>query len=262
MVVDLSGYVGTWPYWQNHHADITGDKLVGLMNRWGISQTFITSLCGIFYDDEQGNQMTFDAAARHPDRLLPAVTISTLTDRDNGEYIKQCADQGARVLRLYPSYHGYRLSADNAPLMKLIRDSHELGMLVYIPVRIIMNWGLPAVPVSDILSFVSENDDIPFIVDCFNAGEYLPLIEFSRKNKNIYLGTTALTRYRGIEHMVQAIGADRILAGFAAPHQYVSCGLGKVKNAEITAAEVEAILGGNAARIFGTRMEGGTSNAH
>lgn len=262
MVVDISGYVGTWPYWGNHHADATGDGLVRLMDQWGVDKSFVTSMCGVFYDDGQGNEMVFDAVSRHPDRLLAAVTASTLSDRDNREYIEQCARRGARMLRLYPAYHGYRLTTGDSALMKLVKCAHACGMVISIPVRLIMNWGLSAVPVSDIIAFVGQNGDIPFIVDCFNAGEYLPLVGFATGRENLYLGTTALTRYHGIEDMVGAFGSGKILAGLAAPHQYVACGLDKIQNAEIPPADVSRILGGNAAALFGLDGKGGTGNAH
>lgn len=250
MVVDFSGYIGKWPYWQNYHADATGDGLVGLMDKWGVDKSFITSMCSIVYDDALGNEMAFAAVALHPNRFIPTVSISTITNRDNVQYLERCAERGARVLRLYPAHHGYKLSADNAPLIELVANAQRLGMAVSISVRIIMNWALPALPVSNIISFIDNNSDGIFVVDGFNADEYIPLLDYAQKNKRIFLCTTALTRYLGIEHMVARIGSGRILAGFAAPYQYVSCGIKKISNAQLSQQEVDNILGGNSTRLF------------
>lgn len=251
MIVDATGFIGNWPYWENKYADPTGDALVSLMDQWNIDKTVVTSLCGIFYDDVQGNNMVFQAVQNHPDRLVPAVTVSILTDKDNQEYMKRCRDQGAKALKLYPLYHGYALENGNPALEKLIESAVELEMKIVLPIRVTMNWGLAALPTGTVLSFLKAHSDIPFLVENFNAGEFLPLVEYARERDNISLAIGALTRYRGIEDMIQAVGDQRVLGACNAPLQYVACGLGKVNGAEISETQRAAVLGENAKIFFG-----------
>lgn len=250
MIIDVTGFVGRWPYWENKYADASGDSLVSLMDRWEIDKCVVTSLCSVFYDDAQGNEMAFQAAERHPDRLLPAAAVSTVTDKDNREYLKYCRDRGATMLKLYPLYHGYSLTAKDPDLELLTETAAELGMVVAIPIRVMMNWGLPALGAEAVIRFMEDHPAVTFLVENFNAGEYLPLVKAAARSANVYLATGALTRYRGIEDMVKLAGEDRILGACNAPLQYVACGLGKIRGAEISAAAKEKILGGNAVRLL------------
>ncbi|MCD8077678.1 MAG: amidohydrolase [Lachnospiraceae bacterium] len=251
MIVDITGFIGTWPYWANKYADSTGDGIVRLMDQFQVDAAFVTSLAGIFYDDSMGNDMVFGAVENHPGRLYPAVSVSTLNDRDNCAYLTSCAERGARMVKLYPSYHGYTLSAEDRRLKELVETASERDMVVNIPIRIMMNWGLAALSVQQVTAFMDAFPETTFLVENFNAGEYLPLLKYAQKNSRVYLATAALTRYRGIDDLVKAVGSERILGGYAAPLQYVACGLAKIRGAEITEEEKRQILGENAATLFG-----------
>ncbi len=250
MIIDVTGYVGNWPYWKNKYADASGDALVSLMDQWDIGKCVVTSLCSVFYDDVQGNEMAFQAAANHPDRLLPAVAMSTVTDKDNSEYLKRCRERGAKILKLYPLYHGYSLSSGDPDLEQLVETAENLGMVIAIPIRVMMNWGLSALGTDTVIRFLEAHPTATFLVENFNAGEYLPIVRTAAKRKQVFLATGALTRYRGIEDMVKLAGEDRILGAFDAPLQYVACGLGKIRGAEVSEEVREKILGGNARRLL------------
>ena len=59
MIIDTSAYVGNWPFWPVPHMDSNGNGLVEIMDKYGIDKAVITSMDGILYDDEMGNDLVF-----------------------------------------------------------------------------------------------------------------------------------------------------------------------------------------------------------
>ena len=252
MIIDSSAYIGNWPFWAVPHMDPLGDGLVALMDRYSIDKAVIVSMDSILYDDELGNRLTFDAADAHPGRLLPAVTVSpTNTTRDGPAYLESLVRQGAAALKLYPFYHSFPLSPGNQKLDKLLRCAQELNLTVCLPMRLFMNWGLPALSVSSIQEMVTAYPGIRFLVENLNAGEFLPLVTLAEQRENLFLGTAALTRYRGVYDMVARLGGQRVVGGMSAPVQYPNCGIIKIQQSEIGTQDQSLLLGENAMRLFG-----------
>lgn len=252
MIIDSSAYIGNWPFWNIPHLDVSGDGLVELMNRYSIGKSVIISLDSILYDDEVGNELTFNAAKAHPDRLFPAVTVSpTNICRDGPAYLESLVRRGAVALKLYPFYHSFNLSSSNQKLKKLLCCAQELKVPVCLPVRLFMNWGLPALSVGSIQDIVTAYPEIRFLVENFNAGEFLPLVTLAEQAENLFLGTAALTRYRGVYDMVMRLGGERVIGGMCAPVQYPNCGIIKISQSEIEPCSQSLLLGDNSMRLFG-----------
>lgn len=252
MIIDTSAYIGNWPFWPVPHLDSSGDSLSGLLEKCRIDKAVITALDSILYDDEMGNELVFQAAAKHPDCLIPAVTISlNKGGRDNAAYLRQLRRSGATALKLFPFYHGFPLSAGNQRLASLLAAAEELELPVCLPMRLFMNWGLPSLPVPAVREIVTAYPNIRFLVENLNAGEFLPLVELAEQADNLLLGTASLTRYRGVYDMVTRIGKERVVGGMSAPMQYPQCGLSKVLHAELAPAAEKLVIGENAAKLFG-----------
>lgn len=251
MIIDSSAYVGNWPFWPVPYLDSLGDGLVEQMDRWEIDKAVICSLDGILYDDQIGNEMVFQAADRHPERLFPAVSISpTNIQRDNAAYLVDLVQMGAKALKLFPFYHSFSLSADNAKLKDLLAEAARQSLPVCIPIRLFMNWGLPAVPVSAVKEVVSAYPEVDFLVENLNAGEFLPLVELAVHLENLFLGTASLTRYCGVRDMTLRLGGKRVIGGMSAPIQYPNCGLSKIRCSGLDQETVDLLLGGNSERLF------------
>ena len=251
MIIDTSAYVGNWPFWPVHHMDSNGNGLVEIMDKYGIDKAVITSMDGILYDDEMGNDLVFAAAERHGGRLLPAVTVSPLiVKRNSAAYLEKMIERGAKALKLFPFYHSFFLSVTNKKLEQILKVAANYHLTVCIPIRLFMNWGLPAVSVSSIGELVKAYSEIHFLVENLNAGEFLPLVELAESLDNLYLGTAALTRYRGVHDMTERLGGNRVVAGMSAPLQYPNCGLLKVQKAELEEDDLLKVLGENAAMLF------------
>jgi len=250
MIIDITSYLGRWPYWGNPYDEESGDKLVELMDKWRINKSLVIALRGILYNDREGNDVTFAASKRHPDRLIATATVNPVTQKDCAVYVNKCIERGAKMIRLYPFYHGYKLDNDAYALNQIVEQATKLSCPICIPIRIFMNWGQASLVSENVISFINGHPDTTFIVDTFNYSEFYPMLKLAKENEKVYLGTSTLTMYTGIEIMVESIGFNRIMLGTAAPLQYPSCGIVKIKNAEINVESIENILSSNAVKLF------------
>jgi hypothetical protein len=78
--------------------------------------------------------------------------------------------------------------------------------------------------------------------DCLAAMERWP---------HLYLETSRLAQFRGVETVVRSVGAERLLFGSGAPARPIQAALNAVLLADIAEAERRSILAHNASRLFG-----------
>jgi predicted TIM-barrel fold metal-dependent hydrolase len=253
MEIDFSAYLGVFPFWENKYADASGDGMIRLMNRDGIKRAVVLSLRAVYDDIEAGNTEMFKAVERYPDRLIPAVTISPYMGRHYKRLMRDYRMAGARVLKLFPFYHSYSLSPTrDEDINEMMTLARELGYVVCIPIRLFMNFYFIPVNIADLCTFVTKYNEIPIVIDCFNYSEFTTIVEIAEQNPHIYIGTSALTMYNGIEMLSARLGAERLLGGTCAPLQIPACGIKKVTEALLKDSDKDKILGGNAKVLLET----------
>jgi len=252
MNIDFTAYLGLFPYWQNSYAGSDGTDLVRLMNRDNIGRAVIASLRSVFDAVDLGNDEVFEAVARFPDRLIPSIVVNPYESWYSRDYLAECREKGAKVLRLFPFNHAYPLrSPDNGKLDQLMQDAAELGYVAVISYRLFMNWYFNVLPTGDVYDFATRYRNLPIVIETANYSEFSPTVEAAKANPNIYVGLSALTFMDGVERLVEELGAKRILAGTCAPLQIPSCGTIKVREALIGEDDKADILGGNVVRLLG-----------
>lgn len=248
--VDFHAYLGNWPYWRLPYAEETGCSLLSLMDRHGVEMALVTPVKAIFYDTREGNELLFRVTARHSDRLVPAPVVNPRAEADVGAYVRKLVDRGAKAIYLFPFYHGYRLRSDYGALVDVLEAARALRCPVVIPLRVLMNWGFPALSAEAVLKLAKEFSDNIFVVGGFNYGEFADLVEGCKALKNVWLETSGLTMMRGVESLVEELGPGRILCGTAMPLQYPGCGLVKVREAFLPEEQKEMILGRSAMELL------------
>lgn len=85
---------------------------------------------------------------------------------------------------------------------------------------------------------------------CGMPHDYLEAIKVVRWNKNIYIGTHAVTTYV-LNLAMQKVGAEKILLGTDSPFECFEVEMEKIKQITTCEKARRKILGGNAARLFG-----------
>lgn len=244
--IDINSYFGHWQYWDLHHK--TPEDLVGLMDRFGVAQAAVLSLRGVFVDWRAGNDETFEAAARFPDRLIPAVTISPFMNGGADE-LNRLIDRGARCVRLYPSFHSYRL--DSRFVDDICRVAGERSVPVMIPSRIMMNWRFVPV-VTDLIGAVAQRHPQTHII--FSGPNYLAeyqlLVQWMQRATNTSYEITCMQGFGAIARLVGEVGVDRVLLGTGSVLNYPACNVAKLDGADLTADQKEMIASRNAARLL------------
>ncbi|MCC7160859.1 MAG: amidohydrolase family protein [Anaerolineae bacterium] len=247
MIVDINAYCGNWPYWPIKHSSAT--DLVTLMDRVGIDRAVITSTQGPFVGSPEGNAETVRIVAGQPDRLIGFATASPTDEAAALTDLVRCHESGMRGLRLFPQHHQYRLD-DDPILGDILNTVSSWGWPVLIPIRLIMNWGLPSFDVREIGNLAARYPSVNFIISGVNYGELRDSLAVMRRSANVGIETSCLQVHEGVKGLVDRVGSSRVYFGTGLPLQYPAAGMAKVQHAEIDQVSREAILGGNAMRCL------------
>jgi predicted TIM-barrel fold metal-dependent hydrolase len=244
--LDINACFGHWPYWDLYHKAV--DDLLRLMDRNGIERAACMSLRSLFIDWRQGNSETLAAAAEHADRLIPAVTISPFLGGD-GRELDRLLDGGAKMIRLYPTFHSFRL--DDAFVDDICAAAGDRGVPVMIPTRPMMNWRFAAVPLEAIGPVVERHPSTRFVMSGPNyLIEYQALVRVMKRCANVWYEISCLQGFNSVVNLVNAVGADRILFGTGALLNYPACNVAKLDHAGISDQHRKAIASGNATKLL------------
>lgn len=244
--IDINAYFGHWQYWDLHHK--TPEDLIGLMDRFGIEQSAVLSLRGVFVDWRAGNDETFDAAGRHPDRLLPAVTLSPFLNGGADE-LNRLADRGARCVRLYPTFHSYRL--DSRFVDEICEAAGRRDLPVMIPTRIMMNWRFVPIVTDQIGAVALRHPQTQFIISGPNyLAEFQLLVQWMQRASNLSYEITCMQGFGAIARLVGEVGVGRVLLGTGAVLNYPACNVAKLDGADLTDDQRETIAWRNAANLL------------
>lgn len=248
-MLDIHGFLGPWPYWDNPHQD--AESLLAMMDRSGIKQLAVCSTGSIFSDWRIGNEDAIALAEKYPDRFVPFVSMGpAFLKAELVEYLKRYKARNVRGIRLYPCHQTFRLTNDHR-VAKILETAEELHWPVMLPIRVIMNWGLPELNTGSIEAVVSSFPKLPFILSTVGNGEVNWARELMRVSPNVYLEISGLQGFRILDHAVKAIGTEKLLFGTGLPLMYPACSVVKVANARITPEQKFAISEGNARKLLG-----------
>jgi uncharacterized protein len=255
-MIDVNAYLGHFAFRQLRNNTAAG--LLALMDKKGIDRAVVSSAAAITYRDAQsGNEEVFAEARGHRDRLIPLAVINPAYAgwRDD---LKTCAEDFAmRGLRLYPAWHGYRLT--DTCCFDLMAAATERGMIVSIPIRVEDNrerhWlvDVPDVPLGDIAALVKAFPRMPFVLVNglgFAGGPLGKKTSGLPSNYAIEISRPSALLGSEIGQLIAALGADRLVFGTGMPFNYPDPAILKLKVLDATEADKERIRRGNAARLF------------
>jgi predicted TIM-barrel fold metal-dependent hydrolase len=133
----------------------------------------------------------------------------------------------------------------------ILEDAAARKCPVVLPLRIIMNWGMPSLDPSVMHAFVLRHPKVNWILAGVNYLHELQMAtSLMLSHSNVHLETSCVMGYAAIEKTVQLCGHEQILFGSGAPLQHAGAGLSKILHAKIGDAARDAILAGNLMRIL------------
>lgn len=247
MIIDINAYCGAWPFWPIKYR--TGAGILELMDRFRIDQVAIASTRNAYISCEEGNTETMRIAQENALRMIGFACANPRDGEAAVDQLHNAFEKGARGLRLFPQHHQYRF--DDDPILNLIlMAAEELNLPVLVPIRIIMNWGMPLLDVREIGKLAERYPNVRLIISGVNYGELRDSLMIMHQYENLFIETSCMQAFDGIKILTEKVGADRVLFGSGLPLQYPGPGLAKIEHAKISDKAKELILAKNSEELL------------
>lgn len=252
MILDANAFLGKWPYWPVQRTQ--PEEIAAALNGLHIERGAVCSTRSVFVNWEDGNREV-EAAAQIHSAFIPFVCLGTRElshgwspgQYDFGGY----SERGFRGVRLYPQHHSYHPLFENF-VDVILEDAAARGWPVLLPLRIIMNWGMPSLEPAVMHAIVTRHPRVRWILAGINYLYELQMaVCLMQQYEAVHLETSCMMGYAAIEKTVQRCGHSRLLFGSGMPWQEAAAGLSKITHARLNPDAQEAILGGNLLRLIG-----------
>jgi len=251
MIIDVNTYIGHWPFRQV--LDSTPEGLINLMDKSGIDMACVSNLNAIFYRNVQdGNEelaYQIGADKEFKDRLIPFAIINPLYPGWKKDFIHCIDDLGMKGLELYPTYHQYNLTHENA--VELLNMAAERGIPVHLPCAIEnirqRHWmdtkeDITAESVAQVLSLCPNTDFIITNGPTSTIAGKLATLSKNRQGKVLYDFCRIDLLYFNFDNFVKSVGADNVVFGSVMPLQYVDTQFAKLHFSKISNEDKEKIM--------------------
>lgn len=242
MIVDChTHYVG------RAYAHLRAGSLIDSMNTYGVDHAVVFTLDGFFEDVRRHNDELAAFVAAHPRRLTAFATVYPRHGGAAAEIRRAVLDLGMKGVKLHPWLQGF--SPLEGYMEPVARACAELG------VPLIFHDGTPPYSTPLQLGLLAEqHPDLTVILGHSGLLQLWPeALATARRNDNVWLclcgpPTSALQKLvDGVPHARILFGSD---TGFGHDYQ-ARHRLEQVRSLDLPAASLDAILGGNAARLLG-----------
>ena len=253
MVVDVNAFIGKWPYWPIPVS--SAEEVVSQLAPWGIDRACVSSTRSLFVHWEDGNREVEKAAAQYGTRLVPFACLGTYEKShrhaDGKHDLTKYQERGFRGIRLYPQHHSYHLLIESF-IDDICEQALALQMPILLPLRAVMNWGVPALELQDMLRIVERHSRVSWILSGVNyLQEIRSALFLLRRYPSVHLETSCVMGYEAIQKVVNECGYEQLLFGSGAPLQHGRANLDKILHARVSDPARTAILACNATRLLG-----------
>jgi uncharacterized protein len=252
MKIDVNAYLGQFAF--RRLRDNTADTFLRRMDALGIDRAVVSSANAITYRNPQpGNEDLAADIGSHRDRLQAFAVINPAYAGWKDD-LKACHEElGMTGLRLYPAWHGYKLS--DPVCRELVSEAADRRMIVAIPQRVEdyrqRSWlvDIPDLALADVAALVESAPETKFLL--LNGLGYInsPLGRSGfAENYLIEISRLSAVLANEIGRLMDTIGADRLVLGTGMPFSYPEPALLKLDVLAASPGDKEKIAGENAAR--------------
>ena len=217
--------------WQ--HADLAAIQTV--LDKYRMGRALLTAFAARALDPAYGNELVFDAAAQDA-RLVPCPTVlpnAGLEVGDETAYVDGLIERGARCVTFCPAKHGTGYDP------RVVGDLFAALEARRLPVAIIQP------DLMAVATLAAQYPDLPVILHLpsYRCRQLLPAL---RSAANLYVSLAHnFAPYRGIETLVEHIGAHRLLYASGFPITEPGAPLGYLLYADLGDDIVEQIAFAN-----------------
>jgi len=236
-ITDVNTLFGAYP---SQHPDTTADSLVGAMRRSNVQWSLTLSTWGLFHSPTEGNAETLRACRTHQE-LLPVATINPKDFLGEFRVVESLVEQGFEMFRFFPHDQGWPI--DFGPFRDIVT---LLGGTGAKPVMV------DVARAGDITELVrvAEGYSGAIILAGVNRHTFAEAVSAMRRRPSLYVETHSLRITDGLLAIRDAVGIERILFGSEAPGSSMASALRYVLSSGLSAAEQEAVLGGNVTQVW------------
>lgn len=236
-VIDVNAAIG--PDVPARRSTGPGDLLAS-QQRCGIGHSLVRSTSAVRVDRAAGNRAAREAAGQHPDRLSAVAVASTLHgDRLPGE-LAAAVRGGARAV-----WVEHRWEVETEAGRRLLRAVLDTGLPLLVPHR----RGTDASRIGEL----TAGTGTPVVLVEARYPDFSEVLPALDRYPQLHLETSSLGSYQALESIARVAGHERILFGSGAPVRTPRSPLSAVLLAQLPEVAKQAVLGGNAARVFGLR---------
>jgi hypothetical protein len=253
-IVDTHVYLSRWP-----GRRVPGDQpeeLVSGLRKQTVVQACAGSFDALLHKDigAVNERLAADCTKYGQGLLLPFGAVNPMLP-DWEEDIRRCHETYRMPgIRIHPSYHSYTL--ENRVVPRLLRMCTERNLIVQI-----VAWmedertQLPALQIEivDLRPLAALLEAVPkarvMVLNGFVSPQsrQLPWGPLKRFD-NLVFDFAMLEQLMGLKALIDAIGVERVVFGSYSPMFYFESAFLKVREADLSASQTEAVFGGNAAR--------------
>lgn len=236
-LIDTNVYLGRWPFRQ--HALEDPAALVGKLRAHGVTEAWAGSFDALLYKDIPAvNTRLAEACHQHGAGLLvPFGTVNPVYVGWEGELQRCVKVHRMRGIRLFPNYHGYKLTDPRAE--SLLRRAADLGLLVQIPLALedertihpLVN--VPPVDSGPLGALVKKIPGLRVqLLNAFRALRGTPLLSLAANG--VHFETATLDGLEGIANLLAQLPPARLCFGSYAPEFYFEAATLKLQESVLT----------------------------
>jgi len=222
------------------NVDWSLETLKADLDRYQVDNALTTSLRGVYYDFQEGNDETFEVCAEDR-RLLPVATIDPRRYIDCIRDVKRCAERGFVAFRFFPVEQGWPYRYQ--PFIAILDAIAETGKPVIAPAD-------TNGKATELLQIVGERS-LPVILSDVGYATLSEALHVMLANPSFHVETHMLDTPDGLDIVAREVGAERLIFGSAAPQRSFASAKGLVDTAEMSQELKDLVLGGNIRRLIG-----------
>lgn len=250
-IVDVNVSIGHYPFRQLPFDSQDPAVIKAILQNCGVGRACAGSLHAVFYGDpQQGNEELLPRLVG--DDFFVPVGVVNPSLQNWPETLQRCIEEyGCRMIRLYPSYHLYRLT--DRTVEDLLNTAHEQEVVVAIVQRLEderMHHPLMKVPANDLYDVMgtAQRFGHPLLLLAAYQSEIRQLAPIA---DNLLFDIAFAETMNTLKSLTASVPLQRLLVGTHVPLLYPQAALGKVAMWDSAAEDQADVYAANALRLLG-----------
>jgi predicted TIM-barrel fold metal-dependent hydrolase len=252
MITDVNVSLSRWPF-RRLPCD-SPDKLVRRLEASGVSQAWVGSFDGLLHKDVSGvnERLVKDCRNSRTVSLRPFGTVNP-TLPDWREDLHRCSQFAMTGIRIHPGYHGYAL--DDPVFAELLALAERNALVVQLVLRVEdprtqhPQMRVADVDVRPLAELLAAHPKLRIVLlgalQTLRGQALAKIIQAGR----VHCEISTLEGIGGVSQLLKLIPLERVLFGSHFPFFVLESALLKLRESELSAAQIAAITHGNAERL-------------